>query len=281
MIVDAHCHAWPRWPYPVDPGTPRIDVDRHGAVDRLRAEMSSAGVGQAMIVCADIGEPAADDNAYVAAAAAMHPTVLTYVADVDSRWSATYHDAHMDRRIRALPEDPRLVGITHYLADAVDDWWTSPAASRMAEALAERGLLLSLHAPAAWHAAVGTWASEHPHVPVLLHHLGLAREEREISVLLSLASVPNVCVKASGFAYTAPGEGPEFASSGRRLTRIVEAFGPDRVLWGSDFPVSPERGIDYARSLELVVSALAGFGEGARDAVLGDTASALLSGRSS
>lgn len=276
MIIDAHCHAWPRWPYPRDEAAAPIDVDGHGSIERLRTAMTDAGVSRALIVSANIGEPPIDDNAYIAAAARRHHGALFFVADLDSKWSPAYHDGRMAERVRALPDDPRRIGVGHYLTDHPDGWWRSPDAAGLGHALAERGMLLSLHAPAPWHPAVGGWARRHPEVPVLLHHLGLVGDEQELAGLIALADVANVFVKASGFAYVDPqGADSSFPAATRRLRAIITAFGPDRVAWGSDFPVSPEYGIDYGRALELVHDVAAEFGALACEAVLGGTMAAL------
>lgn len=276
MIIDAHCHAWPRWPYPRAADAAPIETDRHGSIERLRAAMTDAGVSRALVVSANIGDPPIDDDSHVAAAADEDPDALSFVADIDSRWSPTYHDGRMAERVRALPEDATRIGVGHYLADRADGWWDSPDAEGLGRALAERGMLLSLHAPPPWHPAIGEWARRHPDVPVLLHHLGLVRDEDELAGLLSLADASSVFVKASGFAYVDPeGAGASFPTGIRVLRTVLETFGPNRVVWGSDFPVSPEYGIDYGRALVLVRDVAMGFGAQACEAVLGGTMAAL------
>lgn len=277
MIIDAHCHAWPRWPYRRDAGAAPIDEAMHGSIERLRAAMTVAGVTHAMLVAADIGDPVIDDNDYAARGAASAPELFSFVSDVDSRWSATHHDGRMGVRIAALPDDDSRLGIGHYLADAADSWWESREADHVGRILAERRMLLSLHAPPPWHAAVGEWAGRHPEVPVLLHHLGLVQNRRDLSALVRLADVPSIHVKASGFGYV----DPDGASSGHPFARtalkeVVASFGAERVAWGSDFPVSPERGIDYDRALGDVSDVVGAFGDAALAVVLGGTAARLL-----
>lgn len=279
MIVDTHCHCWPRWPYARAADAPPIDVHRHGSAERLRETMTAAGISHALIVAAGIGDPPIDDNAYALEAARRHPGSFSVVADVDSKWSATHHDGRMADRIRALPDAPALAGVSHYLADETDDWMASPEAGAAGAALTERRMLLSLHAPPAWHAAVGGWAQRHPEVPVLLHHLGLVRDQRELDGLLALAEVPSIIVKASGFAYIDPSGAPPYPAGVERLRAVVEAFGPDRVAWGSDFPVSPEHGVGIDRALGLVRDAVGARGASASEAIMGATAHRLLSRR--
>lgn len=274
MIVDAHCHCWASWPYPRAAAAPPIDVARHGSAERLLSALREAGVDRALVVAAGIGDPPQDDDAYVADAASRNPELLSWFADLDSRWSPRYHDGHATDRLADV-RHPSLVGVTHYLADSADGWWESPDAEELGDSLAARHLALSLHAPPVWHPSVAGWARRHPDVPVLLHHLGLAADAAQLSALLGLAAVPSLHVKASGFPYVARGTGPGFPTAIDGLRRIVDAFGPARVLWGSDFPVSPEHGVPYAAALDLVREGLAGHGLDVVAAVLGGSASAL------
>lgn len=84
MIVDSHCHAWDYWPY--EPAVP--DPGERGRIEQLLNEMDLNGVDQAFVVCAQIDHNP-ENNAYVAAQVALHPTRLHQVADVDCSWSPT------------------------------------------------------------------------------------------------------------------------------------------------------------------------------------------------
>lgn len=58
----------------------------------------------------------------------------------------------------------------------------------------------------------------------------------------ALAAEPNVVAKLSGvFAYVAPGAA-SLASVAPWVEAVIEAFGPDRCLWGSDWPVCTVKG---------------------------------------
>src|SRR5215217_1512875 len=61
MIIDSHCHAWPRWPY--QPPVP--DDESRGRVEQLLNEMDLHGVDQAVVICARI-ERNPDNNDYIA-----------------------------------------------------------------------------------------------------------------------------------------------------------------------------------------------------------------------
>ena len=111
MIIDSHCHAWPRWPY--QPPVP--DDASRGAVEQLLWEMDRNGVDRAAIVCARI-ERNPDNNDYVAAAVARFPTRLHQFADADCRWSPDYHTAGAAGRSRGLPTTSSPTTIRRWIA---------------------------------------------------------------------------------------------------------------------------------------------------------------------
>lgn len=258
MIVDAHVHAWKRWPY--DAAVP--DPATRGSADSLLHEMDAAGVERALVVCAAIGGPDLRtanpaNNADVARAVAAHPDRLTALADVDSRWSATYHRPGAADRLERVLAETGASGVSHYLADEVDGWFEDPEGRAFLARIAAAGVPLSLHARPAWFAALGRALRAVPGVVVLLHHQGHVvpgspTYERDLAALTDLAAVPGVAVKVSGFHYLTdrPWAYP-FTGTHAVLRALLTAFGPRRLLWGSDFPVSRPH-VTYRQSLELV-----------------------------
>jgi predicted TIM-barrel fold metal-dependent hydrolase len=89
----------------------------------------------------------------------------------------------------------------------------------------------------------GWIARRHPDLTVIVDHLGMIQgpnrqppEDRfsGIGDLLGLASIGNVAVKLTG-APTLSRQGYPFRDIWPNLRRIIDAFGPDRLMWGSDF----------------------------------------------
>ena len=78
-------------------------------------------------------------------------------------------------------------------------------------------------------------------------------------------------VKLSGLVTEAPWERWRDAGIDRYARRVVEAFGPARVMWGSDWPVCT-LAASYAEVLELARDAIAELSEPEGRAVLGGTA---------
>ncbi len=275
MIVDSHCHAWPRWPY-----QPPVPDEERGAVEQLLWEMDQNGVDRAVLVSARIDRNP-DNNEYGASCVARHPQRLRQFADIDCRWSPEYHTQGAADRLRALADRMPLAGVTHYVERENDGWLVSAGGIEFFRAVAERRLILSLAASPAWQEDIRAIARRFPGMPILCHHLagiGSWPEGREDGVrrVVAGADLPNLMVKVSGFYYGSarPWEYPH--SEALWVVRaLYEAFGPHRLCWGSDYPVL-RRALTYRQAIEAFRSHCV-FGSAAdRDAILGGTLDALL-----
>lgn len=86
-----------------------------------------------------------------------------------------------------------------------------------------------------------------------------------------LAAFPNLVVKLSGItAYAAPGTATA-ALLRPYVDHLLTAFGPDRMLWGSDWPVV-NVGIGLPEWIDLTGELLSGLTEGERAAIAAGTA---------
>ncbi len=255
MILDSHCHAWQYWPY--RPEVP--DPESRPRVEQLLFEMDSCGVERAAIVCARIDHNP-DNNEYVSACIAGHPDRLYQVADVDCSWSAEHQTPGAADRLRAAAERYRLKAFTHYVkGDDDGSWYLSDEGAAFFRAAAERRLIASLSWPARLHGVLRTLAERFPEVPFLVHHMGglKAAEPAPYPLfrdVLESAKLPNVYVKLSGFHHASgPDDRWEYPYPHcRRLAQgLYEAYGPQRLCWGSDYPVV-RTAMTYRQSLEAV-----------------------------
>ena len=100
--------------------------------------------------------------------------------------------------------------------------------------------------------------------------VGSGRMDPWRSDLRKLAERPNVMCKLSGLATIAP-PGRHSAHVLRYLSHALEVFGPERCLFGSDWPVSLQA-TTYEAWLNTVLEAIHDFTPAERDAVLGGNA---------
>ena len=255
MIIDAHCHAWEQWPY--EPAVP--DPGSRARAERLLWEMDQAGVDQAVLISATIGgNDASDTNAaYTAGCATRSAGRLHAFPDVDCRWHASHHTPGAADRLRQIVARFKPAGFTHYLHEDRDPAWLLSADGLEFFAAADQACLIaSLACGPRQMPTICALAWRFPGMPFLIHHLGrvvvdpLDAEARR--AVLDAAAVPNIHIKLSGFGF-AVREGWNFpqAATHDLVRALYQQFGPLRLCWGSDYPVS-QRYMTYRQSLEVV-----------------------------
>lgn len=286
MIVDAHVHAWRVWPYAADVPDPAT----RGSVETLLHTMDRHGVDRALVVAARIGHEVGagqandDSNDYVAAAVARYPDRLVPAIDVDSRWTPEHHRPGAAARLTDATHRYGAQVVTHYLGVDDDGWLDGPQGEEFARAAVDAGVALSLAAGPAWYPAIDRLASTVPDLSVMLHHLGglvidAPTFAADRSALVGLARHPGVVVKVSGFHYA---DAPSYAYPYERarheiLEPLRTAFGADRLVWGSDFPVSGPH-LTYRQACAVVTDHTPGWSDDERSLVLGASLERILAG---
>jgi L-fuconolactonase len=234
VIIDSHTHAWDHWPY--EPAVP--DPESRGRVEQLLWEMDRHGVDQAVLVCARIDHNPAN-NDYVAECVRQYPDRLIQFADVDCSWTDTYHLPGAAERLAEAAQTYGLKGFTHYLKDDYD-WFTSADGLAFFETAAELRLIASLALGPRWMPALRDLARRFPTVPFLCHHMAGAKvgDAEGLAEILRAAEVPNIHVKLSGFHYASRVSWDYPYADTRDIVRsLYDSFGPERLCWGSDYPV--------------------------------------------
>jgi L-fuconolactonase len=123
-------------------------------------------------------------------------------------------------------------------------------------------------------------ARDLPELQVVLDHLGKPpRGERDGYELWSrqlgqLARLPNVTAKVSGLAV--PGQPLTVEALQPVWDRALEVFGPSRLMYGGDWPVSLLGG-SYAETCGVLQQLAGQLSDGERVAFMGGTASAVYS----
>jgi L-fuconolactonase len=115
-----------------------------------------------------------------------------------------------------------------------------------------------------------------PQVTFVLDHLGKpaihrGRQESWFDDLLALARRPNIVAKLSGLTTEADREHWRPPDIAPYLSHAIDAFGPDRCMFGSDWPVAT-LSTTYERWLDLVLDATADLTDAQRAAILAGTA---------
>lgn len=300
MIIDAHHHLWDpsdrQYPWMDDSVAP---LRRRFDTDDLRTITRAAGIDRTIVVQAahDPGE-----TEWLLTQPAPVAGVVGWVdltaPDVADRLAALTEGAGSDSAgPRGAAPGPRLVGIRHQAHDEPDPGWLArPEVVRGVRAVAAAGLAFDLLVRAREHTAALALVDAVPEGRFVLDHAGkpaIADEPRAAdpraaerradddhpdpgpadawrSRMRDLAARPNVVVKASGLLTEA---GPDWRERPvhRYLRETVEHFGPDRAMWGSDWPVSTLVA-DHTTVLATTQAALADLSPTERDAVFAGTA---------
>jgi L-fuconolactonase len=256
MIVDAHHHVW-------DPGT-RAHTWLDGR-PALRRRFSAADFTQ---VAADHGVSASVLVQVLASAAeteeflalASTPGVIAGVVG----WADPTAPGVAEEiaRLQQLPGGSRLAGIRHLVQDEPDPGWLDRADVRRGiRSVGEAGLVYDLLVRPAQLPAALRVASDLGDVRFVLDHgakpdIASGRLEPWSSLVTDLAHLPNVTCKLSGLVTeAAPGwTVPQIVPY---AVRLLDCFGPGRLMFGSDWPVCTLAG-SYGDVLAVARAALDG-----------------------
>jgi L-fuconolactonase len=179
-------------------------------------------------------------------------------------------------RVAKLAESELLVGLRPMLHDLPDEEWVlrpelEPALREMkAQGIVFDALVRSQHLK---HLLV--FAQRHPDLSIVIDHgakpdLRGSWQADWAAALASLAKLPLVTCKLSGFLTEAdPGAGADLLRP--YVMHLIDIFGPDRLMWGSDWPVL-NLSDSYARWRRLTEALLEPLSHQAQAAVLGGTA---------
>jgi L-fuconolactonase len=182
-------------------------------------------------------------------------------------------------RLAACPGGRQLVGIRHQVQSEPDpDWLRRPEVIGGLRAVAAAGLCYDLVVLPHQIAAATHAATEVPGLTLILDHAGKPPVGRGNldgwrAAIRAFAARPNTACKLSGLVTEAP-PGAPFDAFAPVADVVLEAFGPQRVMFGSDWPVCL-LARDYAGVVEQARLLTAGLSDTERTAVFSSTAARL------
>ena len=118
---------------------------------------------------------------------------------------------------------------------------------------------------------VGYVAEHHPNLKLIVDHMGRAGGLTDapawesLPQLLDLAKFPNVAVKASGAPSYSSAPYP-FTNIHDYLHEIYDAFGPDRMFWGTDITRMP---CSWKQCITLFTEELSWLSDEDKDLIMG------------
>ncbi len=279
MLVDTHVHViaedrerYPLQPSRVQPGGAASTWYEESSVtvEQLAEHMRSAGVDRATLVQAKTAY--GHNNDYAADSASLYPETFAAVCSID----VLADDAI--ERLRYWVRERGMAGVRLFTAtESGGTWLDGPKADAVwGEAASlevpicifqmDRGALPQLK----------RLLKRLPTVPVALDHLSKVGPEHgppfdEARALFDLAELPNLYLKLS--VVNLDGLVRAGADSRAFLEQLFDAFGARRVMWGTNFPATHDRG--YEALMEAGKEALSFLSPPDQDWVFGETALSL------
>lgn len=277
MIIDSHQHVWDLSRSPYEWLGPDVPLwNRTFTFDELRPQLRGRDVDATVLVQSDDHD---GDTDLMLEVADRYPEVAGIVVYVP-----------LDRpdvaaeRLDALRGDDRVVGVrnlTHNIPDP--DWILRPEVDEVLALLEQADVAFDHVAVLPRHLEhVPTLAERHPDLRIVIDHLakppvgtpggpGEAGWEPWWSLIARAAEAPLVHGKVSGLY---PGDAPDaWTVEGIRpfVDRAVEVFGPTRLMYGGDWPISTAAG-GYDRVFAGLEAALSGLSAADREQVWSGTA---------
>ena len=269
MRIDSHQHFWRYSPqeYPwIGRGMECLARDYLPA--DLAAVAAVSGVGRTVAVQA---RQSLEETRWLLSLADEHPLIAGVVGWVDLRGQGVAAE------LARFADHPRLVGVRHVVQDEPDPrFLMSEAFVRGVRELGRFGLTYDLLVYPRQLPAAVELAGLLPEQPFVLDHVAKpAIKAGEIDGwrrdIRLLASRPNVCCKVSGLVTEAAWRRWQRADFTPYLETVLEAFGPERLMFGSDWPVCL-LSADYREVVGIVEDLFARLSGHERAAVWGGTA---------
>ncbi|MGW1610517.1 amidohydrolase family protein [Streptomyces sp. NPDC002285] len=238
-VVDAHHHVWDLSVRDQDwiTGPELQPLRRNFGVGDLAPEARAAGVGRTVLV-QTITVP--KETPEFLALAAEHELIAGVVG-----WTDLTRPDIADElsRLRELPGGRYLKGIRHQVQGEPDPEWLLRADVRRGlSAVAEAGLVYDLVVLPHQLPACARAAADLPELTFVLDHSGkppIASSTREpwTRDVRAVAALPNTVCKLSGLVTEADLTNWTVTDLRPYADAVLEAFGPGRLMFGSDWPV--------------------------------------------
>jgi L-fuconolactonase len=267
-MIDTHQHFW------------KYDAAEYGWIDDSMADLRR-----------DFLPPDAQREM---AAAGVHASIAVQVRQTleETRWLLELSDRHpfiagvvgwvdlqspgVEAEIERLSWQPRLLGLRHIVQSEPDGFLERPEFRRGIGYLERHGLTYDILVYARQLPEAVDFARAFPRQRFLLDHLGkpdvrAGGYDEWQRHFVRLAELPNVCCKLSGLVTEADWASWTPAQLRPYLDAALEAFGPSRLMIGSDWPVCLVAA-SYADVVGLVRDALGEYSDDERNQILGGTA---------
>jgi L-fuconolactonase len=271
MMIDAHHHLWKYsaaeygW---ISPQMPAIRRDF--LPGDLEALMHHFDIDGTVAVQA---RQTLEETSWLLDLAAKHPLIRGVVG-----WVPLTEGTGVKKHLERFAANKKLRGVRHVIQDEPDlryilrDDFNAGVSALQGTGLRYDILIFERHLPAAIE-----FVDRHPNQVFILDHVAKPRIKEKILTpwdrnMRELAKRQNVYCKLSGMITEADHERWTPESLQPYIDVALSAFGPKRLMYGSDWPVMLLAG-DYERWFRTVRHAIAKLSKSEQDRIMGGTAS--------
>ena len=269
MKIDSHQHFWRYsaaeydW---IDDNMRAIRADF--LPETLAPVLDANGIGGAVAVQA---RQTLEETNWLLDLATRHPLIKGVVGWVPLA------DPNVGGTLAALAQRPEFKGVRHVVQGEIDPAFLEDTAfNRGIKEVTKLDLIYDLLILAHQLPAAIKFVDRHPNQMFVLDHIAKpvvqgAPPTDWVKNIRELARRENISCKLSGLVTEVPGWQwtPELLRP--YFDVVLDAFGPHRLMFGSDWPVCLVAA-SYARWLEFVQSGVAALSAQERDRILGETA---------
>ena len=274
-VVDAHHHFWDparaSYPWMTEALAP---IRRRFGPEDLRPLLAASRVDRTILVQT---RSSVDETREFLATAAKHAFIAGVVGWVD----LTAPDvAEQLAALRAGPGGAKLVGIRHQVHDEADPGWLlRDDVRRGLAAVGDAGLAYDLLVRARELPAALATVRDLPEMRFVVDHLAkppiISGATAEWAARLApLAAYPNAFCKLSGMVTEADWKRWTVHDLAPYVLRVLGWFGPERCVFGSDWPVCLVAG-SYSRVIEACRQAIGDVPSADRERIFGGNATLL------
>lgn len=243
-IIDPHVHVWkddPRYPWAKEAKTPpKEDKTPEMLLDLMKRH----GVARTVIIQVIHYRW---DNSYLAAVLKQYPKMFHGVARVNPE------DPAAPDHLSKLVQEQRFRGVRLSPgAGAPGDWIKGPLMPPLWERCRKLKVPMTILAPAARMPDIAALADKYPDLTIVIDHMADCPIDRPdlLKLLIDLKRYPKLFVKISHTWSLSRQQFP-FRDTFAQVKALYDHFGPKRLMWGTDWPVSEHRAT-YPQTLEIV-----------------------------
>jgi L-fuconolactonase len=268
MIIDSHQHYWRLARGDYSWLTRKLGpIYRDFEPDDMAALLQATGVERTIAVQA---APTEAETQYLLALAKKTHSIAGVVGWTD------FDSPDASRRIAAMARNRLLVGLRPMIHDIADpDWMLSSAVSKALSAMQRKGLVFDALVRPPHLSRLLVLADRCPDLAIVIDHCAKPQIRDGViepwaSDMAALARRANVHIKLSGLVTEAT-TGWKIHDLAPYVRHVLKSFGPDRVLWGSDWPVL-NLASDYAQWVAVSKQLLKGLSADDLAAIMGGNA---------